>query len=236
MGTININIVSADGFELWEKRWPCSAKDNPCMEDSDRYFCKSTILLHHLSKLNMHVSITDLQEAMGKDGPVKTTLAANRLKEWFATRPPTMESPETVDIPGSHSADRPDFALLAASEALQIIGLVLGMPLEERGTPLSVICLFLSHVALWALERTASTESKLLISQMRRAAGLDQRLQEELPSVQVGDTSMNASRGGSAQSGAGWILKHCAMALTKLGTWGSALNLAVMLQHLSEME
>ncbi|PKS08416.1 hypothetical protein jhhlp_005127 [Lomentospora prolificans] len=235
-------VMTAMAFKTFEysqqvnMRSQMAIFDTDESDDSDEGVRETPVTKNTPFLVAFRQNLIDLQEAMGKDGPVKTTLAANRLKEWFATRPPTMESPETVDIPGSHSADRPDFALLAASEALQIIGLVLGMPLEERGTPLSVICLFLSHVALWALERTASTESKLLISQMRRAAGLDQRLQEELPSVQVGDTSMNASRGGSAQSGAGWILKHCAMALTKLGTWGSALNLAVMLQHLSEME
>ncbi|KAJ5614452.1 fungal-specific transcription factor domain-containing protein [Penicillium herquei] len=171
----------------------------------------------------------DLQEAIGKNGPENASKAFSRLKMWFAMKPSHLQ-PESNEV-GSSLWTSDSFAMNASSEAIKLIELGLRTQNKHSSVPLSIISLFLSHVAIWAIAKTAPLEIKALIPALVNPNTLEEaswtRLQKVLDLVISGSESSN-------MSDAGLILKQCANTLTKLGYWGASLNLAFLLQQLTE--
>ncbi|KAJ5703846.1 hypothetical protein N7493_010984 [Penicillium malachiteum] len=149
---------------------------------------------------------------------------------WFAMKSSHLQ-PESNEVNSNSESTSDTFAMNASSEAIKLIELGLKTQSKHSSVPLSIISLFLSHVALWAIAKTAPLEIKALIPALVNPNALDKaswtRLRKVLDLVISGSESGNLSE-------AGLMLKQCANTLTKLGYWGASLNLAFLLRQLTE--
>lgn len=177
--------------------------------------------------MSLNVSITDLQEAIGKDGPDGIKPAINRLKVW------SLDGYFASASWGSSAVqDTKSQAFMGAVEAINTIASIANRPSAQAAVPYSLIGLFLAHVLLWGFAMTASPESKQLLRQHVSQLSLSGPIAEQLSSVLESSLCANPTPGFDAPCS---IFKHAAYSLTRLGTWGASLNMALLLHKRSEL-
>lgn len=106
--------------------------------------------------------------------------------------------------------------------------------------PYSIITLFLCHVVLWVFAKVCPSEQKYRFlrivaeNEVLRSSAFFAVLQRALDLDDEGVAAQ--SRGSTDKNYAPNILFKCgAEMLTRLGTWGAALNLALMIHKRAEM-
>ncbi|KAJ5711714.1 fungal-specific transcription factor domain-containing protein [Penicillium malachiteum] len=156
------------GLKLWEQTFSTSPTSQDPFHQVNTFFNTSSHFLLHLCFLYLKIPLMDLQEAIGKKGPENASKAFSRLKMWFA-----MKS-ESNEIDGNSAWTSDTFAMHASSEAIKLIELGLKTQSKHSSVPLSRISLFLSHVALWAIAKTAPLELKAHIPALVNPNTLDE--------------------------------------------------------------
>lgn len=172
-----------------------------------------------MTRLFMHVPLTQLQGAIGKNGPTGIDLAKQHLTICFR------RSATGVGADEAHSTQS------LALEATEIIWLVGGTVDMQRCVPYSIIGVFISHVLLWAFcisapECVKQSLGQSLTQNVRKGS-------EPLRSIIL--SAIDKDGGEGIDSGPRSVFKHAAQQLSGLGTWGASLNLALMLQRRSEL-
>lgn len=190
------------------------------------YFQEAASLLYGLTRMSLNVSITDLQEAIGKDGPDGIKPAINRLKVW------SLDGYFASASWSSVVQDTKSQAFIGAVEAINTISSIANRPSAQAAVPYSLIGLFLAHVLLWGFAMTTSPESKQLLRQHVSQLSLTGPIAGQLSSVLESSLSANPTPGFDAPCS---IFKHAAYSLTRLGTWGASLNMALLLHKRSEL-
>ncbi|KAH7153567.1 fungal-specific transcription factor domain-containing protein [Dactylonectria macrodidyma] len=217
-------IVSLD---TWAQSCARPGLPAPRQGGTSLYFQEAASLLHCLTRMFLSVSLTDLQDAIGKNGPDSINSALDRLKVWsidgcVASRQWGLSTVQDLKSP----------ALQAAIEATNVIACISGRSSVQAAVPYSFIGLFLAHILLWGFAMTAEPEAKQLLIQHVCQFPLSGPISEQLSSVLDSALSAHSTPGSD---GPCIIFKHAAYALTRLGTWGASLNMALLLHKRSEL-
>ncbi|KAH7120367.1 fungal-specific transcription factor domain-containing protein [Dactylonectria estremocensis] len=212
-------------LDTWAQACMQQGYSAPRQGGASLHFQEAASLLHSLTRMFLNVSLTDLQDAIGKNGP-DINSALDRLKFW------SLDGCFVSGQWGSTVQDPKSPALSAATEAVNIIACISDRPSVQAATPYSFISLFLAHLLLWGFAITAEPESKHMLKQQVCQLSLSGPIAEQLSSVLDSALSANPTPGFDA---AGLIFKHAAYALTRLGTWGASLNMALLLHKRSEL-
>lgn len=176
----------------------------------------------------LHVSLPDLQEAVGESGPYGLSRAIPRIKLWAQTKgfgyiPKPGQSIEGEMVPQ---------ALGTAMEAADLITTLSDNSLAISTMPYSIITLFLSYLTLWAFSLTASHGSKKQLMQFLRqlsACGpVAQSLQRVMEPALERAISVESEVARS-------IFRHAAYVITKVDTGGFTLSIALLLLRRSEI-
>ncbi|KAL6411615.1 C2H2 type zinc finger domain protein [Ilyonectria robusta] len=217
-------IISS--LETWAQACAQPGFPPPRQGGTGLYFQEASSLLYGLTRMSLNVSITDLQEAIGKDGPDGIKPAINRLKVW------SLDGYFASASWSSAVQDTKSQAFMGAVEAINTIASIANRPSAQAAVPYSLIGLFLAHVLLWGFAMTTSPESKQLLRQHVSQLSLTGPIAEQLSSVLESSLSANPTPGFDAPCS---IFKHAAYSLTRLGTWGASLNMALLLHKRSEL-
>lgn len=216
-------------MDLWGRSYQILSRSTT--HASSRHFHAVSVIVHHLSKILLDVSLSDLQNALGKEGATGSARAFAKLTKW------AYKSPRVAEQVVFHAIRT-------------IIMLAPGKDNEEGGirdidtAPYDLITIFLCHVVVWAFAKVASHTQKLQLCDMisrspdlrstaffttlRRSLGVEGH--EPRPSKGTGEEKEGHGQGSEAA-----LFRSAAEMLTRLGTWGAALNLALLLQERAEM-
>lgn len=98
-----------------------------------------------------------------------------------------------------------------------------------------IITVFLCHVILWVFASVSpSDRKKLLLAAIERDSDL--RMSRFMPVVRRGlGLDVEARKGGDEREDPKILFRSAAEMLTRLGTWGASLNLALLVHKRSEM-
>lgn len=134
----------------------------------------------------------------------------------------------------------------SSMEAIHTILYIDENVLANAAVPYSLISLFLAHVLLWSF---AFSAPKTLREQLRQRIHQDvplstrmtRQLSTALEAALTNQTVDVSGMGSNAPQSPGIdgpqaILKHGAQVMTRLGTWGASLNLALLLHRRVDME
>lgn len=199
-----------------------SVKDNL----GSRYFQECLRQTCELAAVMLDVPLTTAQSAIGKDGPDAISAAMSQLSRW--------------------NQASPRHTLQAAYRALRLINSL--HPRNSSGAaklaivcdtgPHRIIAFFLCYVTFWAFVGTADEAQKLALLEM-----LDD--DEEVSQSFLMTTfrqillsqSVTTDAGGTMtrKDATRLVFKNASDGLTRMGTWGCALNLAVLLHARAEM-
>ncbi|KAE9365869.1 hypothetical protein N431DRAFT_385817 [Stipitochalara longipes BDJ] len=218
--------ILLDSLSLWEHAY-LSSHSFQDRHPTSIYFRQASFVSHPVALILLDISISDLQNAIGKDGNTGIPEAMSNLHHWVQTSPRVAEQ---LTYACSKTIATPLSALVPK---------VLGPTACEQAT----IAIFLCHVVVWIFASVASPLQKESLSARLRE-------NEELwksPQIQALKQALefrdgNAGRGEGApammrrKDELGNIFKSAAQSLTHLGTWGAALNLALLLHRRAEMQ
>jgi hypothetical protein len=184
---------------------------------TSKHFRNSSLMGHVLAVIVLDVPFTAVQDAVGKNAKKGIAAAIPDLRRWMDSDPETAEN--TI-----HTAVK-TIEYLATKRV--------GIASSEQ----SIIAMFLCYVLAWLFVNIASVAQKRRflnrfpenseiwkcpqLAYIKR--GLERKFENEGAS---NPSKTELSRG---------ILGSAAQSLTQLGTWGAALNLALLLQRRSEM-
>ncbi|KAH9207191.1 fungal-specific transcription factor domain-containing protein [Leptodontidium sp. 2 PMI_412] len=186
---------------------------HPKRDPSIEYFTRSSHTLHKLSTILLAVPLPDLQNAIGKDGTAGIAQAISNLSSWARSSPNNAEQ----------VAQRAVRAILSLSPPEIPVG-------QIDTAPYSLIAVFLCHVILWVFVRVSTPEQKLHLLQRLE---LDSELgRSSLISLLRSDLGIDEGDGKVHKK---VLFRSGAEMLTRLGTWGASLNLALLLQRRAEM-
>ncbi|KAN0096400.1 Fungal specific transcription factor domain containing protein [Hyaloscypha variabilis] len=222
----------ADALASWGRAYQIPSRSNT--HNSSRHFHASSIIIHNLSTILLDISLSDLQNAIGKEGTTGSTRAFARLTKW------ARRSPQLAEQVVCHAIKT-------------ILMLAPGKNNGEGGirnidtAPYSVITIFLCHIVVWAFANVASDAQKLrLLDTISRNVEL--RLTPffaTLPrSLWTGGDWSHTLRKEvqeddqveqNSAAAANLLFRSAAEMLIQLGTWGCALNLASLLHERAEM-
>jgi hypothetical protein len=205
------------------------------------YHHECSRLLNQLGRIILEIPLTDLQNSIGKSGPAGIPAAMSGLKLWAKTC-----QHESVDValtavrvinsmmPTRHPSSRdgpqpPDISLQTTDTG-----------------PYGIITLLLCHVNLYIFTSFAQGAQKLdLLNQMQADLSLRSgrffTVMERVllaPSIDssASDTAMTPeNRGQTSADVPKLIFRNGADSLTRMGTWGCALTMALMCHSLAEM-
>lgn len=205
--------------------WQDAYLRNPPKHDSDAtsiHFRQSSFTGHVLALLLLDAPFTDIQKSLGKNGKEGILAATANLRLWMNSDPQTAEDIVHTAIKTIEHLATKRFDLAVSEQ--------------------SIIAIFLCYVLVWLFVNIASHETrrKLLerfardegISKCPQLAHIKRELESERGGFGVGDDeNFNIPRMEVSWS----ILRSAAQALAQIGTWGAALNLALLLQRRSEI-
>jgi hypothetical protein len=159
----------------------------------------------------LDVSLTDLQNAIGKDGTSGTPQAMANLSNWAKRSP-------------QHAQE------VALNAANTIVSLAPKKGMDDTA-PYSLITLFLCHVVLWAFARVSPRERKVDFLEMVEK---DEAMKSNpfLDVLRAGLGVDIEERGNRREK---VLFRSAAEMLTRLGTWGASLNLALLVHRRAEM-
>ena len=201
---------------------------------SSRYFHASSVIVHHLSTIFLGISLSDLQNAIGKEGAPGSARAFAKLTKW------AHKSPELAEQVVSHA----------------IRTIILLTPGKDNGegairsidtAPYSLITIFLCHIVVWAfanvgshsqklrlfdtISRNAELKSTSFFSTLQRSFGFEEHGVDQ--SKKIGQDEDQKNQGPAAP--ANLLFRSAAEMLIPIGTWGASLNLAQLLYERAEM-
>ncbi|KAG4442787.1 hypothetical protein IFR05_001733 [Cadophora sp. M221] len=186
---------------------------HPTRDPSTEYFTRSSHILHKLSTILLAVPLPDLQNAIGKDGKIGIAQAISSLSSWARSSPNNAEE----------VALRAVRAIMSLSPPENPVG-------QIDTAPYSLIAVFLCHVILWVFVSFSTTEQKLHLLQHLE---LDSELGwSSFLSLLRNDLEVDEGDGKVYKK---VLFRSGAEMLTRLGTWGGSLNLALLLQRRAEM-
>ncbi|KUJ16637.1 uncharacterized protein LY89DRAFT_586564 [Mollisia scopiformis] len=205
----------AESLDAWATSY--LTRSQPHFHPASKHFHACSVVIHHLSTILLDVPLSDLQNAIGKDGIGGIVQAMTNLSNWARRSP--------------HIADQ-----AAYNATKTIVSLAPSNNLSDDGVrnvdtaPYSLIALFLCHIVLWAYATVAPREQKMrllhsvmqhpalrisaFVVLLKRALGLDGQEEDGEPKL---------------------LFRSAAEMLTRLGTWGGSLNLALLLHRRAEM-
>jgi hypothetical protein len=225
-------LTRSDALASWGRAYQIPSRSNT--HNSSRHFHASSIIIHNLSTILLDISLSDLQNAIGKEGTTGSTRAFARLTKW------ARRSPQLAEQVVCHAIKT-------------ILMLAPGKNNGEGGirnidtAPYSVITIFLCHIVVWAFANVASDAQKLrLLDTISRNVEL--RLTPFFATLQRslwtgGDWSHTLRKEvqeddqveQNSAAAANLLFRSAAEMLIQLGTWGCALNLASLLHERAEM-
>lgn len=205
----------AESLDAWANAY--LSRSQPHSHPSSRHFHACSVVIHHLSTILLDVPLSDLQNAIGKDGMTGIVQALSNLSNWARRSP--------------HIADQ-----VAYNATKTIVSLAPSQILSDDGirnvdtAPYSLIAIFLCHIVLWAYATVTAREQRMrlldnvmqhpvlgksnFVVLLKRAMGLDGNEEDGEPKL---------------------LFRSAAEMLTRLGTWGGSLNLALLLHRRAEM-
>lgn len=212
-----------ESLNRWGEAYNNPSTNSPRESDALDHFHQSSNLLYNLGRLLLEIPLTNLQDAIGKSGPSKIPKAMSDLSTWVGL------SPHSLDV------------VLLCIEMIESLSPANHNSSEKRSTVRysihSIVTVFLCHITLWAFVNVARRQQKqklmhLIETNQKLNSGpftavLKKALiesSEDNPNCTV--TSSDASR---------LIFRSAAEVLTRMGTWGAALNMAVLLYKRAEM-
>ncbi|OBR05655.1 C2H2 type zinc finger domain protein [Colletotrichum higginsianum IMI 349063] len=185
--------------------------------ETDSYFARASHILHGLLHIHLHTSLSDIQDALGKDGPQGVQTGLSRLQTFFAKgyaghfRTTPNPPPESLDL----------FARVIADSVS-----IMGSQALQATAPYSIFGVFLSHVFLWAVTKTSPEALKAQLGTRLCEMGASSAAVGESELREVLELALSAEDGDRSRG----VLVHAAQSLVRLGTWGASLNLALLLQ------
>lgn len=191
------------------------------------HFQRCSATIHHLSTILLDVSLTDLQGALGKEGPQGIAPALARLKSWSNLDP---QKAETC----AYNAVRAIISLAPSK----------GQGGGTETTPETIITLFLCHLVIWVFaivcERCSYSRFLEMVKAGPGGVGNSLFYNEVLRGIEALGEELSGKeeceRERERVNGRMRVLvfKNAAEVLTRLGVWGAALNLAMLLQRRAE--
>ncbi|KAE9371442.1 hypothetical protein N431DRAFT_410158 [Stipitochalara longipes BDJ] len=222
----------ANALASWGRAYQTPSRSNTHV--SSRHFHASSIIVHHLSTILLDISLSDLQNAIGKEGAAGSIRAFAKLTKW------ARRSPQLAEQAVCHAIKT--IVMLAPGKNGK------GGIRNIDTAPYSLITIFLCHIVVWAFANVASDSQKLqlfdIVSQNveLRSTAFFATLQRSLwvegdwahalrKEVQEGDDQIEQDSAAAANL----LFRSAAEMLIRLGTWGGALNLALLLRERAEM-
>jgi hypothetical protein len=218
-------LTSLETLYAWSKAYLNPSRSN--FHPSARHFHASSLVIHHLSQILLDVPLSDLQNAIGKLGTDGIAQAMTNLTNWARRSPRIAEE-------------------VAYNAVRTIVSLAPTKGTHEddiRNTdtaPYSIITLFLCHVVLWVFSNVCPYEQKFRFlrivaeNEVLRSSAFFAVLRRALALDEGTITAQN--KVPTEKNDAPNILFKCgAEMLTRLGTWGASLNLALMIHQRAEM-
>ncbi|KAH8679027.1 fungal-specific transcription factor domain-containing protein [Tricladium varicosporioides] len=248
----------SEALHSWSSTYLSSTRSTLSLTPSSRHFHTSSLVTHHLATILLDVPLSDLQGAIGKNGKPGIPIALSNLTLWAAKAP---RIAETV----AYNAVRTIVSLAPPGDTFNRTrgpDSANGRTGYYGGTetmPYSVITLFLCHVTLWVFASVVPVDAKQRFMDavgsdenlrsspfygiLRRAMGIMHSGQE------VGTVGSLNGKGKEAEEKTekekwnemeanvrGVLFRCAAEMLTRLGTWGASLNLALLLHRRAEMD
>jgi hypothetical protein len=207
--------------------------------DTSVYFHSCSILVEQLGRLLLEVPLTVLQNAIGKSGPSGIPPAMSSLLLNATVSPRATIEAALMSLKMIHKLTPRRPGSPPSNEAYnEIDG-------EDTG-PFGIVTLFISHMVLWAFMSVARQAQKI---ELMRMAESDEALKEAAilivikriigpvtepvpsPPQSIGSYA-NAISGASPML----VFRNAADVLTRMGTWGASLNMALLLHFRATME
>jgi hypothetical protein len=184
-------------LQVWHEAYAC-IHPSPRFDVTSAYFGRAAMIIFHLARLYLAIPLSDIQDCLGRSGPADARTAIMRLTAWAV-----QNKEETYD---------------AIENAAICITFIIGS--GDECAPYDVIGLFLSHVVIWAIAKSASTIQRAnIVRRLQDNRGLSSEVCEFIEAGFVAEPAL--------------ILKHAIQSLVQVGTWGASSNLALLLHHTS---
>lgn len=214
-------LTVKDALSLWQDAY----LSNPTQHDSyatSVHFHESSITGHVLAHILLDVPFTDIHGAFGKNGKEGIAAATVNFRRWVNADPQTAE-----DI---------------IQTALKTIEYLVTNRASSAASEQSIIAMFLCYVLVWLYANIAPMKQRQgLLNRLARDEQMWKcpqlaYIKRELESTRDAVTTSNDGNSSASRTELTWgVLRSAAQCLTQLGTWGAALNLALLLQRRSEM-
>ncbi|KAN0090483.1 Fungal specific transcription factor domain containing protein [Hyaloscypha variabilis] len=218
--------ILLDSLTLWEHAY-LTAHSFQDRHPTSIYFRQASFVSHPTALILLDISISDLQNAIGKDGNTGIPEAMSKLHHWVKTSPRVAEQ---LTYACSKTIATPLSALVPR---------VLGPTACEQ----AIIAIFLCHVVVWIFSSVASPlQKESLAARLRENKELwnSPQIQALRQVLEFRDENTGREEATPAmmrkKDVLGNIFKSAAQSLTHLGTWGAALNLALLLHRRAEMQ
>ncbi|KAF0319936.1 hypothetical protein GQ607_012879 [Colletotrichum asianum] len=233
-GVFRYNVKGA--LEYWKEFISRAEKHDPDAWGVNEYFHGASRVLLSLANLNLTISVSNLQDAIGKSGPQGIARGLDLFKRQLVKIPYLYGHGNSNLGHGmsgwtpSASGENIHIGLLTVfDQAIRSIHDIISVPMLQQAAPYSIISTFLNYVLLWMLIGTSTKEELCFLRCL-----LDK--QDELPfttAVQIKlrnilEMALGDGNGGSHRAEV--IFRHASQELTRLGTWGASLNLALLLR------
>ncbi|PQE28683.1 c2h2 type zinc finger domain protein [Rutstroemia sp. NJR-2017a WRK4] len=186
-------------------------------------FHSTSIVQHRLSTLLLHISPTDLLNVIGKAGQAGIDPAMERLVHW-AREDPAL----AVDVAFK--------AAEAITEVHRGSGVGLRAGVDAAGNDMidtaayGATLLLMGYVILWVFAQVADEGQKARL--MRRLEGLKGAEGGDLMGIMRGEMGFGGASDGGRQPRA--LFRSATEILMKFGTWGVALDMAMLLHRRAE--
>ncbi|KFY47536.1 hypothetical protein V496_10598 [Pseudogymnoascus sp. VKM F-4515 (FW-2607)] len=213
-----------ESLNRWSETYGQPSRNVPPLSNSSDHFQDTSILLYNLGRLLLEIPLTDLQDAIGRSGPSRVPEAMLKLSNWVRL------SPRSLD------------AVLLCIEMIDSLAPVNHNSSAEKHSAVrysihSIITVFLCHVTLWAFINVACREQKqrlmhLIETNHKINSG---HFTAVVKRVLIDNDEGSPSGMVSSSDASRLILISAAEVLTRMGTWGASLGLAVLLYKRAEM-
>jgi hypothetical protein len=214
------NICFLGALELWSRAYLKTTRS--CNHASSQYFRASSKIIYHLSTILLDVPITDLQNAIGKEGLTAIPHAHSHLRNW--ARRDGQISENVI-----YNAVKTIYLLAPLSRARD------DSTWNIDTAQYSCTTLFLCHILLWIYAGVASRPQKLrlleLVAQSQEMKS--SRFLGVLKRGFLGDDENARATQEAAEPKV--FFRSAAEMLTSLGTWGVSLSMAKLIHERSKM-
>lgn len=213
------------------------------LHSTSHIFNHISIVQHHLSMLFLHIPFTDLLNSIGKVGQTGIAPALENLKSW------ARDDPELAIGVALRAAE----AIMEINKSLEVetsAEVTTEIPKAIKGGMIETgvygtSLLMMTHVILWAFARVSDRKMKEILMKELRAKGEDctflnllecefqdlkgddERLRLDLDmNIEGGNLKMDQQKINAVSK---VLLRSAADLLMRFGTWGVALDMALLL-------